>query len=126
MTLPTSFLKEITKRLKDEEQRLVRDLEDMADEDPNQPGVYLPKPPTDGVETDDDSSIEATTVSDDLAVIAGLQEELRDVRKAMRAVKDGSYGLCKYCQKPIDPKRLEARPTSSACITCKKTLTQEL
>ncbi len=78
------------------------------------------------VETDDDSSVEATAVSDDLAVIAGLQEELRDVRKALQVLQDGSYGLCKYCQKPIDPKRLEARPTSSACITCKKTLTQEL
>ncbi len=126
MTLSASFLKDIEKRLKEEEQRLLRDLEDLADEDPNQPGVFMPKPPTDEVETDDDTSIEATTISDDLAVIEGLQEELRDVRKALQMIKDKAYGLCKYCQKPIDPKRLEARPTSSACITCKKTLTQEL
>lgn len=126
MTLSAPFLKEIEKRLKEEEQRLLRDLGDLADEDPKQPGVFLPKPPTDEVETDDDSSIEATTISDSLAVIEGLQEELRDVRKAQRMLKNKTYGLCKYCQKPIDPKRLEARPTSSACITCKKTLTQEL
>lgn len=126
MTLSASFLKDIEKRLKEEELRLRRDLEDLADEDPNQPGIFLPKPPTEEIETDDDSSIESTTISDDLAVIEGLQEELRDVHKALKMLQDGTYGLCKYCQKPIDPKRLEARPTSSACITCKKTLTQEL
>ena len=35
-------------------------------------------------------------------------------------------GICKYCDQPIDEKRLRARPTSGACISCKKTLTDEV
>ena len=55
-----------------------------------------------------------------------LEKTLRDVDKALKRIKDGVYGICKYCDQPIEEKRLEARPTSSACVSCKKTLTQEI
>lgn len=125
MTHPNSAHVAAAQRLLDEEQRLLRDLLDIADEDPAHPHTYLPKPPETENETDDDSSIEATTAADAAAIIERLQEELRDVKKAQEALVVGTYGLCKYCHNPIDPKRLEARPASSSCVSCKKTLTQE-
>lgn len=127
MKHPAAFLKEMEARLNEEQQRLLRDLREIAIEDPNKPGFFLPKPAEASEnETDDDNSVKATALSDDMVVIEGLQEDLRDVGKAKDALANGTYGLCKYCHKLIDPKRLEARPTSSACISCKKTLTQEL
>ena len=54
-----------------------------------------------------------------------LEKMLRDVGKSLKRIEEGSYGVCKYCDKPIDEKRLLARPTSSACVECKKTLTDE-
>ena len=48
------------------------------------------------------------------------------IRAIMEHVFEGNSATCKYCKNPIDPKRLEARPASSSCVTCKKTLTQEL
>lgn len=119
------FIEKIRHTLEEEVQRLLRDLHAMADEDPNQPGTFIPKPPTEEIKTDDDGSVDATAISDNAPIINQLQQELRDAKKALQAVQDGTYGYCKYCKEAIDPKRLEARPTSSACIACKKTLTQE-
>jgi DnaK suppressor protein len=55
-----------------------------------------------------------------------LEKSLRDTNKALERLEKGTYGLCKYCKEPIDEKRLEARPISSACINCKKSLTDEI
>lgn len=37
---------------------------------------------------------------------------------ALRRLDDGDYGYCIDCDEPIAPKRLEADPTASLCITC--------
>ena len=55
-----------------------------------------------------------------------FEKLLRDINKALERMDKGTYGICKYCDDPIEEKRLEARPTSSACVSCKKTLTQEV
>ncbi len=119
-------LKHFKHLLQEEEARLSRDLHDLADEDPLNPGVFITKHQETGADTDDDNAVECSTLSDDIPILERLQEEIRDARKALELVEKGAYGLCKYCGNTIDPKRLEARPTSSACVACKKTLTQEL
>jgi len=48
-----------------------------------------------------------------------LEKELRDVNDTLKRIKDGAYGVCKYCKKDISKNRLEIRPTSSSCIECK-------
>lgn len=78
-----------------------------------------------GGNSDDDNGSEVTTLADELSLGEKLEDELKDTIKALKAVEAGTYGICKYCGKPIDEKRLTARPTSSSCIECKKTLTQE-
>ncbi len=50
---------------------------------------------------------------------------LRDIKKSLDRIEKGTYGICKYCDNEIDIKRLTARPTSSSCVSCKKTLTDE-
>ena len=127
MNHPETITRDTTKdRLQEEEARLTRDLHEIAEMDPSHPGTYLPKHPEIDNETDDDSSIDSTSASDAAAVIERLQEELRDVKKALESLEKGTYGICKYCKQAIDPKRLEARPASSSCVSCKKSLTQEL
>ncbi|MBO6674739.1 MAG: TraR/DksA C4-type zinc finger protein [Rhizobiales bacterium] len=37
---------------------------------------------------------------------------------ALRRLDDGDYGYCTNCDEPIAPKRLDADPTASLCITC--------
>jgi DnaK suppressor protein len=82
--------------------------------------------PESGSSSDDDNAAEVSEFSDRLSLSGTLEKQLEDVDKALKAMDKGVYGICKYCDKPIDFKRLEARPASSACVSCKKLLTQEM
>ncbi len=39
---------------------------------------------------------------------------------AIGRLKDGTYNMCESCSGPIGLKRLEARPVTTLCITCKE------
>lgn len=75
---------------------------------------------------DDENASEVAQFSNNLSLEDELEKALRDVESALKRIEDGAYGTCKYCSQPINEKRLVARPTSSSCIQCKKTLTQEV
>ncbi|HWQ99962.1 MAG TPA: TraR/DksA C4-type zinc finger protein [Candidatus Methylomirabilis sp.] len=113
-------------KLEEEKSRLERDLGDIGRKDPKRPNHYDAIYPESGSNSDDDNAMEIAEFSDDLSLEAKLETELRDTNKALEAIQKGKYGICKYCNKEIDLKRLEARPTSSSCIQCKKALTQEV
>ena len=44
--------------------------------------------------------------------------QLREIDAALRRIEDGSYGECERCEKPINPRRLDADPTARLCIDC--------
>ncbi|HEU0051108.1 MAG TPA: TraR/DksA family transcriptional regulator [Patescibacteria group bacterium] len=121
-----TFLEKMKARLLEERARLERDLEDFSKQDPKNTAVFKVDFPETGGDSEDDNSIEASDLADEISIGAKLQNELRDVAKALASIDKGAYGICKYCKKEIDEKRLLARPTSSTCISCKKTLTQEM
>lgn len=41
------------------------------------------------------------------------------IDEALRRIKDGTYGNCHTCNKPISAARLEAVPHARLCIDCK-------
>ncbi|MEK7655788.1 MAG: TraR/DksA family transcriptional regulator [Patescibacteria group bacterium] len=110
-------------RLLEEKTRLEQELEDLGSKDPNKPDAAYPES---GGNSEDDNAAEVTEYVDELSIEARLETELRDVKKALKSIDEGTYGVCKYCKKEIDIKRLDARPASSSCIECKKLLTQEM
>jgi len=71
---------------------------------------------------EDDNASEVATYSDNLSLEATLEKTLNDIKKALVNIAKGSYGNCRYCHKPIDARRLKARPVSSACVSCKNKL----
>lgn len=75
---------------------------------------------------EDENAAEVANYSDNLSLESTLEKVLRDISSTLRRIEKGEYGVCKYCGKEIDEARLMARPTSSSCIACKKTLTQEV
>jgi RNA polymerase-binding protein DksA len=109
--------------LVEEKTRLEQELEDLGSKDPNKPDAAYPES---GGNSEDDNAAEVTEYVDELSIEARLETELRDVKKALKSIDEGTYGVCKYCKKEIDMKRLDARPASSSCIDCKKLLTQEM
>jgi RNA polymerase-binding transcription factor len=41
---------------------------------------------------------------------------LEDVDRALRALDNGTYGICESCGEPISPDRLDAYPASRFCL----------
>lgn len=74
---------------------------------------------------EDENAEEMATYETNVRLEETLQGELRDIVKALSTIDDKTYGVCKYCKKPIAEERLRARPTSGSCVECKKTITQE-
>lgn len=118
------FIKSIKEKLLAQKDQLEKELGDVAERDPRAPGHFEPTFPNYGDEEEQNvSEVGAFTTNLSLGKI--LTSSLRDVKNALKRIKDGQYGICKYCGEEIDKARLEARPASSACVTCKQKLTQE-
>ena len=45
---------------------------------------------------------------------------LKYLDRALEMIKEGTYGICQDCNKPIQKKRLELVPTAKLCIACKQ------
>ena len=54
-----------------------------------------------------------------LGVLEQDLETLRDIHDALVRIKEGSYGLCEECTKPIAKARLKAMPHARLCVDCK-------
>lgn len=126
MTMTSQQLEHFKERLLEDQGRLTQELQDLGHEDPHKRGHFEATYPETGGNSEDDNAQEIAEYADDLSIEARIESELKDVEKALEAIGNGTYGVCKYCGTPIDEKRLEARPASSSCIECKKILTQEL
>ena len=46
------------------------------------------------------------------------EQMLRKVAAALARIDSDDYGYCVDCDEPIDPRRLQADPTVTTCITC--------
>ena len=46
------------------------------------------------------------------------QAMLVQITAALQRLDDGDYGMCRECEEPINPKRLEFDPTALLCIEC--------
>jgi RNA polymerase-binding transcription factor DksA len=103
-----------------ERRRLLRELEALsrraaADAD-------MPRIGGDGGE--DDAAVDAAILTlerdRDSAVESNLQGLLREIEQALTRLRQGTYGVCERCQRPINPYRLRAIPYATLCIACKE------
>ena len=120
-----AFIKEMQTELETEKMRLEAEISEFSTKNPNNSSVYTADFPNIG-DKEDENAEEVDTYSTNLTLERTLEASLRDAEKALGRIKNGTYGICKYCQKEIDEKRLRARPSSSSCVECKKSFTQEV
>jgi len=45
---------------------------------------------------------------------------LRQIRRALARIEDGTYGICGHCEEDISPKRVSAVPWAAYCIRCQE------
>ncbi|MBU4315175.1 TraR/DksA C4-type zinc finger protein [Patescibacteria group bacterium] len=120
------FLEEIKTKLEKDYAQLTKDLGDFSKSDPKavRPD-FITLFPEYG-DDEDENAGEIAAYSNNLALEDKLEKEFRDVLNAIKRIEKNEYGLCKYCGQEISEDRLRARPTSTSCVACKKTLTQEV
>jgi len=119
------FLENIHKGLLEEKKRLEIELAKFTTKNVHISDDYDSKFPSYG-DKEDENANEVADYAANLTLEDTLEKTLRDVNQSLDRIKKGTYGVCKYCKKEIEIKRLEARPTSSACVACKKAIVQEL
>jgi DnaK suppressor protein len=49
------------------------------------------------------------------STLADLEREYRDVKRALRKIADGTYGICEISGEPIEEARLNFRPEARTC-----------
>ncbi len=54
-----------------------------------------------------------------LGLADALAKQVAEIDSAVEAIDDGTYGVCESCGQDIPAARLEARPSSTLCVTCK-------
>jgi DnaK suppressor protein len=61
-----------------------------------------------------------------LAVSENDSRQLVFINEALERLGDEEYGNCQNCEKPINPKRLNAVPWARYCLNCQELLEQGL
>jgi len=123
--LSVKFIEEMKALLHIEKTKLEKELSQFAHRDPKDPGTFVTEYKDVGSD-EGENAYEVAQFSDNLSLEQELESALKDVNSALKAMEKKSYGTCKYCQQQISEARLKIRPTSTSCVACKKTLTQEM
>lgn len=111
------------KLISQEEERIKKELAQVALKDPFTPNGYQPKPgDVDPTPDEDDIARETTDSENNMAIEAQLKKQLDEVLKAKEKLKDHQYGLCENCSREISRDRLEALPMTPYCVNCAETL----
>jgi len=72
---------------------------------------------------------EIQAASERALAVSNLDREsnqLRNVREALRRIREGSFGTCQECDGDIHPKRLVAVPWAKCCIRCQEAVDNNL
>ena len=124
-TTTKAFSKEFVAKIKNdllaEKTQIENDLLQFAKKDPDAPGGFTSAFPDYGSK-EDENAAEVADYQVRLSLEENLEKTLRDIKKALKQIEDNNYGICKYCNNPIEEKRLKARKASTACTSCKQAI----
>jgi len=117
MKMDAKFIESRKKELEKRKEELIKELNadavQVAEHD------YDAKFPDFG-DKDDENAAEVAAFEKNLSLEKTLEVSLFNVNKALQKIGAGNYGLCEKCSAPINPKRLEAFPSATTCMACKK------
>lgn len=70
----------------------------------------------------DEADLATTEINQNLVFKLRDRERhlLTKIDEALGRMEEGAFGTCEECEEPIEMKRLEARPVSTLCLSCKE------
>ncbi|MDP2812193.1 MAG: TraR/DksA C4-type zinc finger protein [bacterium] len=71
-------------------------------------------------EKEDENAAEVALFEKNLSLEKTLEVSLYNVNRAIKKIADGKYGICEKCGSAINPDRLKAFPSATACMDCKR------
>jgi RNA polymerase-binding protein DksA len=107
-----AFIEKMDKLLQDEKSEIINTL--IANNNDFKEIV-------DGMDPKDLADIASDDIDRRMIEMLGSQElkRLKLIESAQTRIKQGKYGHCIKCDRPIPPERLEAIPYALMCIECK-------
>jgi RNA polymerase-binding transcription factor DksA len=108
-------------KLEKERKTLEAELKTVGHVNPNNPKDWEASSGEVDVNASDSADIADNIESyeSNTAVLKPLEIQYNDVRRALRKIKDGTYGICEVSGKPIEKERLEANPAARTCLAHK-------
>lgn len=114
-------VEKLKKILEERRIKVEKDLESIAQKDPNMKGDYDAKFPDFGLsQSTDEDALEVQAYENNLSVEYALEIRLQKINQALEKIAKGTYGICDNCDQPIDERRLEAMPETMTCTKCQK------
>jgi len=114
-------IKKLKKELENRKKEIIRDLEDISKKTTKELDGRTVKFPDFG-DKNDENAQEVSEYSTNVIAEKSLEKTLNDINASLKRIENKTYGICKYCSKPIGEKRMIARPVASSCIDCKNKL----
>jgi DnaK suppressor protein len=122
MEIDKKFLAEQKMLLETRREKLMKELNADGVKNVHADNEYDAKFPNFG-DKEDENAAEVAVFEGNLSMEKNLELSLFNVDKALKKLVDGNYGLCEKCGKNINPERLQAFPSATACMDCKKKIT---
>jgi RNA polymerase-binding transcription factor DksA len=114
MPLDETLLKELKQKLLDEKARLEAELSRFA-KPTGAEDSYETKFENIGTDPDENAT-EVEGYVDNIALEDNLENQLRDVDRALEKMEKGTYGICEKTGKEINTERLKAYPAARTAI----------
>ena len=108
----------------EQKQKLIAEKKDL-EKDLNALGRKIGETEDWVISTEDHSEEHADTldeaniteeIEDKVAVLNVLESRYEQVERALRAIENGTYGICEVEGCDISPERLKANPSATTCI----------
>lgn len=114
------FIEKQKNRLEEEKNGLEKTLFEFASKEEGSEDNWTTKYPDIAPDERDpeDSADEVEEYTDLLPQEYALEIKLKNVNDALDKIKEGNYGICEICGRPISQERLEVNPSSKKCIDC--------
>lgn len=116
MTLSNETLNELKNTLLEEKKRIQAELERIG-KPTTEAGDYSTNFNEIGKD-EDDNATEVEDYTDNLALEANLEKQLKEILAALERIEAGTYGKCENCNDEIPLERLRAYPAARICTKC--------
>lgn len=115
--LSQTQLDQLTRKLREDYQALVREVRDELENSGNQHRIdLLNREPGDS----GDESLANALADFNLTLLDRHIDGMRDIEAALQRIRNGEYGVCIDCGDAVTFPRLMAYPTAKRCIVCQE------